>query len=263
MIEPKTISITYNNQSFRIEYFLRPGQSPALLYLHGLGCSKDDFDGAAEIGSLRDRTLIAFDFPGHGNSNYPEKLDMDDLVEITALVIKKLDLHDMIIVGHSMGGLAGLLFCEKYPGKARGFINVEGNLKSEDCFFSRQVTETDYETFSKVTFRNHKFKMQLSKNAGLKKCAETFGKYPSQRAIYDYSPSLVRYSDSGTLIDRFVALKIPALHIHGSENRGLSYLPELMQKGIIIREIPASNHFPQYDNPSEYYTTISTFIDAL
>ncbi|MBN2365319.1 MAG: alpha/beta hydrolase [Calditrichaeota bacterium] len=263
MIEQKTISITYNNQNFQISYFIRPGHSKTLLYLHGLGCSKDDFLSSAETGLLRSHTLVAFDFPGHGNSSYSTKLDMDDLVEITNLFIEKLNLHDIVLIGHSLGGLVALLFSDRYVEKVKAFINVEGNLKDEDCFFSRQVTEVDFETFVKKTFRTQKFRLQLSKNPGFRKCAETFGKYNAQQAIFDYSPTLVWYSDSRNLIDRFISLKLPRLFIHGSENRGLTYIPELVLKGLPVHEIPNSNHFPQYDNPSEFYTIISTFINNL
>ncbi|MCJ7450023.1 MAG: alpha/beta hydrolase [Bacteroidales bacterium] len=261
MIETKKLEIIYYDQPLQIEYFLRRGQKETVLYLHGLGCSKSDFLGATEIESLQAHTLVAFDFPGHGNSSYSKKLDMDDLVEITNLFAEKLNLHDIVLIGHSMGGLVALLFSEKYARKVKAFINVEGNLKDEDCFFSRQVTAVDFDTFLHVTFRNFKFKLQISKNPGFKKCAETLGKYQPQKAMYDYSPSLVRYSDSGTLIEKFTSLRIPKYFIHGSENRGLSYIPELIQKGLTVSEISNSNHFPQYDNPKEFHTMISNFLE--
>ena len=85
-------------------------------------------------------------------------------------------------------------------------------------------------------------------------------KYNPQKAMYDYSPSLVRYSESGELIEKFTSLKIPKCFIHGSENNGLSYIPELKQKGMPVYEISDSNHFPQYDNPGEYHSVISSFL---
>ncbi len=263
MIETKKTEIIYHNQSLEIEYFLRCGQKETVLYLHGLGCSKSDFLGATEIESLNVHTLAAFDFPGHGNSSYSEKLDMDDLVEITNLVIEKLNLHDIVLIGHSMGGLVALLFSERYAGKVKAFVNLEGNLKNEDCTFSRQATAMDFDTFSNVTFRNFKILLQFSKKPGFKKCAETLGKFQPQKAMYDYSPSLVKYSDSGKLIEKFTSLKIPKCFIHGSENNELSYIPELIQKGLTVSEISNSNHFPQYDNPEEYHVIVSNFLDRV
>jgi len=262
-IETKRTEIIYHNQPMQIEYFLRRGQKETVLYLHGLGCSKSDFLGVAEIESLNAHSLVAFDFPGHGNSGYVEKLDMDDLVEITGLFIEKLNLQDIVLIGHSMGGLVALLFSEKYAGRVKAFVNLEGNLKIEDCTFSKQSIEVDFDSFSKVTFRNFKIVLQFSKKPGFKKCAETLMKYNPQKAMYDFSPSLVKYSGNGELIEKFASLKMPKCFIYGSENNGLSYIPELKKKGIPVSEISNSNHFPQYDNPEEYHRVISSFLDRV
>ena len=262
-IETKKTEIIYRNQPLQIEYFLRRGQKETILYLHGLGCSKSDFLDVADIESLHAHTLVAFDFPGHGNSGYVEKLDMDDLVEITGLFIEKLNLQDIVLIGHSMGGLVALLFSETHAGRVKAFVNLEGNLKIEDCTFSKQATEVDFDSFSKVTFRNFKIVLQFSKKPGFKKCAETLMKYNPQKAMYDFSPSLVKYSGNGELIEKFASLKMPKCFIYGSENNGLSYIPELKKKGIPVSEISNSNHFPQYDNPEEYHGVISSFLDRV
>ena len=263
VIETRKAEITYCNRNLQVEYFLRPGQKETLLYLHGLGCSKDDFLGATETKSLNEHTLIALDFPGHGNSDYPGELDMDDLVEITRLFIDKLNLQDPVLIGHSMGGLEALLFSERYAGKVKAFVNVEGNLESGDCTFSRQAVAVDYDTFLNRTFRDFKTVLHFGKRPGFKKCAETLAKYHAQRAMYDYSPSMISYSDSGKLIEKFASLEIPKCFIHGSDNSALSYIPELKEKGIPVFEISNSHHFPQHDNPIEFYRVISDFLEGL
>jgi pimeloyl-ACP methyl ester carboxylesterase len=56
-----------------------------IVFLHGLGSTKNDFQKAFIVEGLEDHTLLAFDFPGSGKSSYPQELsvDADDLVEIT------------------------------------------------------------------------------------------------------------------------------------------------------------------------------------
>ena len=146
----KRLEISYHNEPLHIEYFLREGKKEILLYLHGLGCSKKDFIEAASFDELNDYTLIAFDFPGCGNSPYPENasLGMDDLTGITRIITSELSLNKLVIIGHSMGGLVALLYIKKYGKGVKAFISIEGNLAPEDCMFSREVKRCSLREFT-------------------------------------------------------------------------------------------------------------------
>jgi pimeloyl-ACP methyl ester carboxylesterase len=261
-MEIRKLEIPYRGEQLQIAYFIRPGKRETILYLHGLGCSKDDFLGATSTDELQAYTVTALDFPGCGNSPYPENmaLGIDDLVEITNTFVSRLSLADRVIIGHSMGGLVALLSLERYGHRVRGFINVEGNLASEDCFISRKITQYSLSEFRETGFQHLKSTLSQSENKGFQHYIKTLGRYSSPKAIYDYSPSLVDYSDNGSLIQRFTQLRIPKIFIYGSENKSLSYLPQLKEKGCELVEIPESNHFPFTDNPRDYYRVISTFL---
>jgi pimeloyl-ACP methyl ester carboxylesterase len=261
-VEEKKLNLIYRQQNLEIAYFYRKGYEKNLLYLHGLGCAKNDFLGATEFESLRDYTLVSLDFPGFGGSTYPENmsLDIDDLVEITHMVVSQLDIGKCVFIGHSMGGLVALLYSERYSSHVEAFINVEGNLAGEDCFISRKMMKYDFSKFKKAAFPKFKQKMKKSDNTGFKKYAEILEKYTSPRAFYDYCPSLVRYSDEGELVQKFLKLEVPKLFIYGSENHTLSYLPQLRNEGCEVTEIPGSDHCPNYDNPTGFYQVIADFV---
>ena len=59
---------------------------------------------------------------------------------------------ELVLIGHSMGGLVALLYSERYKKSVRALVSVEGNLVSDDCFFSRKVTGTAYSLFSESLF---------------------------------------------------------------------------------------------------------------
>ncbi|MBI2654597.1 alpha/beta fold hydrolase [Candidatus Woesearchaeota archaeon] len=260
-IKNKKIRIKYNKYILSIDYFIRKGRKITLLYLHGLGCSKKDFEEALVISELKDYKIVSFDFPGCGDSEYPKNLSlgMDDLVEITELVVSKLKLSNLIIIGHSMGGLTSLLYAEKYKKRVLGFINVEGNLAPEDCFFSRKVIGYSFEEFKAKIFRNIKRIVNKKRNIGFQKYSKHLLKI-NQRAYFDYCHTMTYYSDKGNLIERFLSLKIPKFFVFGSENNKLSYIPYLKKKGCKTLEIPNSNHWPGYDNPKAYYNVIHNFV---
>ena len=259
------LEMTYPDQPLEIEYFIRLGRNETILYLHGLGCSKNDFLRATTTGDLQAYTLVAFDFPGCGNSSYPENitLGIDDLVEITNIIVSKISLGDLVVIGHSMGGLVALLYIQRYGEHVKGFVNVEGNLAPEDCIFSRQITKHNFAEFQETTFSDLKEELSRSDNKGFQKYGDTLEKYSSPRAFFNYCPSLVNYSDNGDVMQRFTELRIPKIFIYGSENNWLPYIPQLKNKGCEVVEIANSNHFPFYDNPQEYDKVISNFMNRI
>jgi pimeloyl-ACP methyl ester carboxylesterase len=261
-METKKLELRYRDRPLHIEYVIRPGPKEAILYLHGMGCSKNDFLGAMDTRELSAYTLVAFDFPGCGNSPYPDTMTIgiDDLVEITSAIISQLALGDLVVIGHSMRGLVALLCIERYGEGVRGFINVEGNLAPEDCIFSREVTKHGYPEFRDLVFRTMKQQLSQSENRGFQTYAETLERHSSPKAMFDYCPSLVDYSDNGNLLQRFTDLELSKIFIYGSENRWLSYISELKERGCEVVEIGNSNHFPFVDNPQDYYKAVSNFL---
>ena len=121
------IEINYKNNKLIINYSIRQGTGDTILYLHGLGCSKEDFDPIVNSNRFKNYNLVSFDFPGCGSTPYPESLDLtiDDLVEITDAFVYNLKLNNFVLIGHSMGGLVGLLYSEKFSSKVKSFINVD------------------------------------------------------------------------------------------------------------------------------------------
>ena len=82
---------------------MKGGDGPTLLYLHGAGGSKG---WLPFMDQLSERfSLLAPDHPGFGASDTPGWLDgMTDLVFFYLDFLEQLDLHDIHLVGHSMGG---------------------------------------------------------------------------------------------------------------------------------------------------------------
>jgi pimeloyl-ACP methyl ester carboxylesterase len=259
------IRISHQEINLDLSYFLHSGSERTILLLHGLGCAKNDYLGAVEHDAIKTFSIVGLDFPGCGQSPYPHNahFGIDDLVEITRLVLEQLNLKKVVLAGHSMGGLVGLLLAEKYPEKFSAFINIEGNLAGSDCFFSRKVAGIERAVFIKTTFQKYIHRVKINKNTGLQEHAKILQKYASAAAMRDVCPSLVSYSEQGGLLKRFLDLKIPIQFIYGSQNRELPYLPVLKDAHCPINEIENSGHFPFYDNPQEFYKVIVDFINLI
>ena len=264
--ETSTIRISYRGRTFEIDYFHRRGNKETILFVHGLGGAKENYWEACKADALADHTLISFDNPGTGGSSYYDDLllDITDLTAITSLFIDQLGIANFILCGTSMGGLTTLLYLKgNGRNKVKGYINIEGNLMPEDCMFSSKVVTYDFETFAREIFPRTIIDMKQNGNTGYHIIANNLQLNTNVRSYYNYSFQTVEYSATGELLRQFLSLNIPRVFIYGDENKSLSYIPELVKGGMIIREISNSNHFVFYDNPKELYDVIGHFINNI
>jgi pimeloyl-ACP methyl ester carboxylesterase len=252
-MKEQQIAVEACGKQFQINYFDRPGTEDTLLYVHGLGCSGEDFLEMMEQQSLQGCRLVSYDHPGCGSSPYDvnHPLNIDCLVEVLEAFIDAMKLDGFLLVGGSMGGLIGLLYAERNPDKIKGFVNVEGNLTSEDCIFSRFVVGHTFDHFEENVFPQIKQSVATRRGRGFAGHLAVVQR-ANPRAYYDHSQQLVEYSDDGTLLNRFLALPMEKYFVYGEENRHLTYLPTLRQSSCCVFEVPQANHFLFYDDPKAF-----------
>ena len=75
-----------------------------LLFIHGNSSSHKSFIKQANSSLLKKFRLIFLDLPGHGNSALLDKYTLPLMADEVVRFIKKIDLRNYIIVGHSLGG---------------------------------------------------------------------------------------------------------------------------------------------------------------
>ena len=94
-----------------ISYSEQKGESGrALLFLHGWRSNKEVWDGVASQMSKVKCQMFAIDLPGFGGSQVPPKpMTVGDYANVVAEFIKKLELKNVIMVGHSFGGRVGII----------------------------------------------------------------------------------------------------------------------------------------------------------
>jgi pimeloyl-ACP methyl ester carboxylesterase len=106
--------------------------APACVFLHGFTLTRDIWHYQLrdlQYGRLR---LIAYDARGHGLSGRARGPGGETAYTATTLardlgaVLDHLHVHDAVVVGHSMGGMAALAFAEEFPAdvgaRVRGLV---------------------------------------------------------------------------------------------------------------------------------------------
>ena len=247
-------------------YLFREGTGgPSVLFVHGLGGSKENFYAAFQSPVLADCTLATFDEPGTGLASFhaDANLDVSALAEISQSVADQLMTERFFLAGASLGGLITLLQMRRYGvERIEGYINLEGNLMPEDCMFSRRAVSHKLECFEPV-FEQMMKELRASRYAGDQIIAQNMALNVDMRAYHAYSFETVMESDSGQLLGEFLNLGIPRLFLYGAVNKSLSYLPRLLTSDVQVKEIPSSAHFLFYDNPIETFRAIGEFVHPI
>jgi len=92
--------------------YVRKGQGPAVVLIHGLASSI--YSWAEVIGPLSQSfDVIALDLPGFGGSSQPGDLSFDDLPRAVLGLMDSLEVKRAHFVGNSMGGAVSLLMAAR------------------------------------------------------------------------------------------------------------------------------------------------------
>lgn len=97
-------------------YVVEAGEGPPIVLSHGVTLSVRTWFHQLEALPKEGVRAIAFDHRGHGQSVLGEAgHSLENLAEDVRSVLVDLDLHDAVLVGHSMGGVAVQSFVARYP----------------------------------------------------------------------------------------------------------------------------------------------------
>jgi pimeloyl-ACP methyl ester carboxylesterase len=237
-----------------------------LLYVHGLGESQLCFEHLVGATELQNYRHLLPDLPGYGRSPWSEtSLSLQEHADYLAAWLKKYNEKNVILIGHSMGGVIGLLFAESYPELLRAFVNVDGNISLEDCGYSGQAVQMGSGNFFSSGFnemRSKFYKMGIDDPALRGYYVST--RFCNPRAYFQNSEELVKISKTERNAIRMANLKMPVYYIAGVPG-GISKRSHalLNQSGIKQINIEPSGHWPFIDKPQEFINVLSRILNKV
>ncbi len=243
---------------YKLAYSLRRAGTESLVFVHGLGASKNSFDRCLEMEAFRDYTVAAIDLPGCGDSSWPENFSytIEDQADLVLKWIKDLRLTHLILIGHSMGGVICLYLAEAMGQEVKAFFNLEGNLGCTDCTFSGSVASFDQKDFESYGFEQFKNRLQDAVeekgSPGLRNYYENISRvYPT--ALYLSSASLVKESREGDIKERFLSLSVMKWYVFGETSLNPANRSFLDKHNISYFVVPQSGHFMMDDQPDVFF----------
>jgi pimeloyl-ACP methyl ester carboxylesterase len=107
----------------RVRY-VRRGQGPALVLLHGLASSiytwADVIPGVAA-----DHDVVAVDLPGFGGSDIPADLSSSVYPATVLALMDRLGVSRATLVGNSLGGAVGVVLAARHPERVRRLVLID------------------------------------------------------------------------------------------------------------------------------------------
>jgi len=120
-----TVDSVASNDGSMIYYEMAGEGAPALVFVHCWSCDRNYWREQIDRFSA-DHRVVAIDLAGHGESGLGRKAwTMAAYGSDVVAVLNKLDLYDVVLIGHSMGGLVVLEATRQAPERVQAIIGID------------------------------------------------------------------------------------------------------------------------------------------
>ena len=261
-----------------IQYTRKGKGMPPLVFVHGFGCARSDWDHQVAHFQGRHET-VAVDLGAHGTSpGGPEHRRLETHAADVAALLNDLKLAPAVLVGHSMGCRVVMAAAAQAPDRVQALILVDGSRLGEagsKAYEGRAKTmqALGYQAFAKAAF-GQMFGREFDRTKG-----EAITKRAMDLPADIVGPLFVdigRY-DAESMDHVLATARVPMLAIQTTQTlpdgKRLSlslgettpYLDMLRAKvkGVQIEIIPGIGHFPQLERAGETNAMMAAFLQQL
>lgn len=244
-----------------------------MLCLHGGAVNAHWFDFVAD-GFTAHYHVHALDQRGHGDSAWaqPPHYSYERYAADVAEVVKKLDLRDFVMVGHSMGGLVSLVYAATYPGRVKKIVVIDSTLVATPDRVAMLHQVGGREGKSHATHRDFADNFRV-RPSGTTAAPEIL-RYLAERSGREGPDGLWRHKFDRHVYSKRVFLDIPphwnriavpVLLVKGSRSDRIT--PAIVADAksrcpqVDLVEVPGADHHVTLDNPGGFVEAVNTWLD--
>ncbi len=125
-----------------------------------------------------------------------------------------------------MGGAIAILLAEEMGGKIKSLSNAKGNLLPSDSTMPRRMSSVSFKAFSDRLLVRLKCELLSSRDKGMVSWARMMEK-SDPLALYMSAKSLLSWSDTGKLLEKFIGSKEKKAYFYDDSNSGMDVLGKL------------------------------------
>ena len=249
---------------------------PPIVFVHGFGCARSDWDAQVAHLSPRHQT-IAVDLRGHGTTpGVAADCTVERYGADVAELMRALDLPPAVLVGHSMGCRVVTEAALQAPAHTAGVILVDGSQFApamEAVLRERFASAEGYATMVRGMFVDmFTAKSDRAVVASVVSRAERLPRAIGQALMTD----MQRY-DVGRFASSLACLRVPVMAVQATysnekrerrtmdEGQSTPYLEMVRASvpAVRVEIIPDTGHFPQLDERDRTNALIDGFVGGL
>jgi len=246
-----------SSDGLQISYTDQGSGDVALVFVHGWSCDKSYWKNQVPEFSKKYR-VVTVDYGGHGKSGTDrDNFTINSFIDDVVAVVDKLDLENVILIGHSMGGAIAILLTLKSLERVKHLLVIEPNLRAHDTQLSREIVK-----YIESEFIQHYREFQSSAIETVKHWFADFHQKNLDQYITDLlkttpismyrsAQSLMTTTRDELFLRQFQQLALPKHLLVGEETLKIRQIPEeLATSNIKTIIVPGVGHMMMVENPA-------------
>ena len=249
---------TVERDNLKIDYSITGKGDTTLLFIHGAFINKDYWNAQVDYFS-QNYQVVTIDLAGHGKSgNNRNDWSIQALGEDVIEVIKALNLSNVILIGHSLGGDVILEVACKIPKAIIGFVGIDNfknagtampdeiqNQVDQVINFLKQDFPNTVEVFARQSLLTPSTENLLSQ-----RLIKDFREFDPQVGVPLIASSFSYYSRERELLQQ-LKFKLYLINVdYMPTNEDM--LAKYARSGYEISRLQGSCHYPMIEKPLEF-----------
>jgi sigma-B regulation protein RsbQ len=240
-----------------INYNITGNGDTTLLFVHGSYIDQTYWKKQVDYFS-KNYKVVTFDLPGHGKSGTERKLwTTQGFAEDVITVIKELDLKNVILIGHSLGGDINLIAAIAHPENIIGFIGID-NFKNaatplppeyqQQAASIEQKLKTDFantnEQYARMALLTKETSIVIT-NRVVKDYRNAY-----QPMAIETTPEIFKLFETEKKLLPQLKLKLYIINVDYMPTNE-EPLKQYAGSGFEVLHIKGTSHYPMLENPDE------------
>ena len=238
--------------------------APTLVLIHGWSCDRTYW--GSQVGPLAERfRVVTLDLAGHGDSGFErEEWTIASYGADVAAVIEELDLEDVVLVGHSMGGDVAVDAARLVPERVAAMVWVDAYRQLGTPHTPEEIEafvaplRADFSTNTYAFVSENLFHAGTD-SALVQRVARDMSEAPPEIAVPSIESSFANGAVVPVVLDEELDLPVVAIN----PDDGSTDVASMERYGVDVVFMPDVGHFLMMEDPESFNALLTEVVGGL